>query len=103
MTLDPDLALVNADEQISTLESIGRIVSEENTAQFEKLLRRTPILGIVDVTGWTKPAIRILLHVCRENDQILNLKCDKRYLSVVKFPTGPVLDSLAKAIMTDKW
>ena len=103
MTLDSDLALMNADEQITILESIGRTVGEENTVQFEKLLRRTPISGIVDVTGWTKPAIRILLRVCRENDQILNLKCDKRYLSVVKFPAGPILDSLAKAIMTDKW
>ncbi|MFX1367432.1 MAG: hypothetical protein ACFFAY_02395 [Promethearchaeota archaeon] len=103
MTLDSDLALMSIDEQHVVMESIGRTVSEEKTSQFEKLLRKTTISGILDVTGWTLPAIRTLLLVCRDKDQILNLKCDERYLSVVKFPTGPILDSLAKAIMTDKW
>lgn len=103
MKLDSDLALMSIDEQHTVMEAIGRTVSEDKTSQFEKLLRKTNFSGIVDVTGWTLPAVRTLLHVCRDKDQILNLKCNERYLSVVKFPTGPILDSLAKAIMTDKW
>ena len=103
MTLDSTLALMSIDEQHMVIESIGRTISEDKVPQFEKLLRKTDISGIVDVTGWTQPAVLTLLLVCRDKDQILNLKCDKRYLSVVKFPAGPILDSLAKAIMTDKW
>ena len=98
MTVDRVFSESDIDNGHTRLEFLGYTVNEENGHIFERLVRNTIISGVVDVTGWTCNAIRILLSVCCEKKLTITLKNGKRYSTVIKFPQDQLFETLVNSI-----
>jgi 1,4-dihydroxy-2-naphthoyl-CoA synthase len=101
MNFDPFYS--ETDEKLIRVQTLGRIISRMNRVQFEQLIRISIKSGIVDVTGWTVEGVKALLTVCAEDNLRITLKDDTRYFMPVRYPKGPLLESLAVAIVTGEW
>ena len=103
MPIDPILTEDEAENRRIRVESLGRIVKEIQRPHFEKLIRESIYSGVVDITDWTIEAIQALLKICAEENLRVTLKDGTRYFMPVKYPKGQMLESLANAIVSDKW
>lgn len=103
MKLDPFYSETDIDEKLIRVQTLGRIISKMNRVQFEKLIRTSIKSGVVDVTGWTIEGVKALLTVCAEDNLRITLKDDTRYFMPVRYPKGPIIESLAAAIVTGEW
>ncbi|MFW9808897.1 MAG: hypothetical protein ACFFE6_05890 [Candidatus Thorarchaeota archaeon] len=103
MKLDPFYNETELDEKLIRVQTLGRIISRINRVQFEQLIRMSIKSGVVDVTGWTVEGVKALLTVCAEDNLRITLKDDTRYFMPVRYPKGPLMESLAAAIVTGEW
>jgi hypothetical protein len=103
MSLDPDFTESDFDDRIIRVQTLGRIISKVNRIQFEKLVRTSIISGVVDITGWTLEAVKTLLKVCAEEELRVTIKDGTRYFMPVRYPKGPMMESLAEAIVSGEW
>ncbi|MFW9958554.1 MAG: hypothetical protein ACFFCT_10840 [Candidatus Odinarchaeota archaeon] len=91
---------VYIDDKQTRIEALGRVVSSQNQAHFERMIRSMHWSGVVDITDWTFEAIRVLVKICSEEKLIITFKQGTRYFMPVHYPIGALLDSFAKIIMT---
>jgi hypothetical protein len=103
MTVDQFLSEDDIENRRIRVESLGRIVKQIQRPHFEKLIRESIKSGVVDITDWTIEAVRALLRVCAEENLKITLKDGTRYFMPVRYPKGPMLESLAKAIVSGEW
>jgi len=104
MSFDPHTTeLTDFDDRLIRVQTLGRIISKVNRVQFENLIRSSIISGVVDVTGWTLEAVKVLLKVCAEDEIRVTIKDGTRYFMPVRYPKGPMMESLAEAIVTGEW
>ena len=102
MTLEPFAAESEKDPIRLRIERLGCFVSQDQSRIFERILRATTLSGLVDVTGWTRDAVRILLTVLRDLNQPLTLRNDGRYFTTVSYPKGPMFESLVLMITEEE-
>ena len=91
---------VDIDDKLARIVALGRVVSNQNQAHFERMIRDMLWSGAVDITDWTLEAVTALMKVCSEENLVVTLKQGTRYFMPVHYPHGPLLESFAKAIMT---
>ncbi len=103
MSLDPHFSETEFDDKRVRVETLGRIISKVNRAQFEQLIRTSIISGVVDITGWTLEGVKALLTVCAEEELRITIKEATRYFMPVRYPNGPMIESLAEAIVSGEW
>ena len=98
----PDLfhpEVENGDDKIR-MESLGLFVNEENRFQFERMLSKTTLSGVIDISGWTIDAVKALVTVCAEKNLSITIKHGSRYFMPIRFPKRPLLDSFAESIVS---
>ncbi|MDF1539558.1 MAG: hypothetical protein P1Q69_11725 [Candidatus Thorarchaeota archaeon] len=96
-----DTSVISSDAKRLKLEHVGRFVTGEvMVRQFEQIVQSFTPSGIIDVTGWTPEAIRVLLVVCRENMQVISLRAGKKYLTPILHRDGPLFDTLIETIVS---
>jgi hypothetical protein len=103
MSLDSHFSETEFDDKRIRVETLGRIISKVNRVQFEQLIRTSIISGVVDITGWTLEGVKALLTVCAEEELRITIKEATRYFMPVRYPKGPMIESLAEAIVSGKW
>lgn len=103
MSLDPHFSETEFDDKRVRVETLGRIISKVNRAQFEQLIRTSIISGVVDITGWTLEGVKALLSVCAEEELRITIKDATRYFMPVRYTKGPMIESLAEAIVSGEW
>jgi len=103
MSLDPHFKEPDFDDRLVRVQTLGRIISKVNSVQFENLVRKSILSGVVDVTGWTLEAVKALLKVCAEEELRITIKDGTRYFMPVRYPKGSMMESLAEAIVTGEW
>jgi len=103
MSLDPHFSETEFDDKRIRVETLGRIISKVNRAQFVQLIRTSIISGVVDITGWTLEGVKALLTVCAEEELRITVKDATQYFMPVRYPKGPMIESLAEAIVSGEW
>lgn len=103
MSFDPHFSETEFDDKRIRVETLGRIISKVNRAQFEQLIRTSIISGVVDITKWTLEGVKALLTVCAEDELRITIKEATRYFMPVRYPKGPMIESLAEAIVSGEW
>jgi len=103
MSLDPHFSETEFDDKRIRVQTLGRIISKVNRAQFEQLIRTSIISGVVDITGWTLEGVKALLTVCAEEELRITIKDETRYFMPIRYPKGTMIESLAKAIVSGEW
>lgn len=95
-----DDELTSRDEKLVRVQYLGRFVSPSNNVRFKELLRHSVRSGIIDITGWSVEAVRVLLITCKEEGLSITLKNGDRYTTPVRFPDGLMFDVLVQTVMT---
>ena len=103
MSLDPHFSETEFDDKRIRVQTLGRIISKVNRAQFEQLIRTSITSGVVDITGWTLEGVKALLTICAEKELRVTIKDETRYFMPVRYPKGPMMESLANAIVSGEW
>lgn len=103
MKPDPYYTETEIDDKRIRVQTLGRIISKINRVQFENLIRTSIRCGVVDITEWTLEGVKALLTVCAEDNLRITLKDKTRYFMPVRYPKGPLIESLATAIVTGEW
>ena len=103
MSLDPNFSETEFDDKRIRVQTLGRIISKVNRAQFEQLIRTSIVSGVVDVSGWTLEGVKVLLTICAEKQLRITIKDETRYFMPVRYPKGPMIESLANAIVSGEW
>ncbi len=103
MSLDSHFSETEFDDKRIRVETLGRIISKVNRAQFEQLIRTSIISGVVDITGWTLEGVKALLTVCAEEELRITIKETTRYFMPVRYSKGPMIESFAEAIVSGEW
>ena len=103
MTEDQLFEDFDIDDDLMLVEQLGRIVTKDQSSRFEQLVRKNVKSGVIDITGWSIEAVRVLLLVCREEGLTVTIKNGERYSTPIRYPEGPMFEILVKSIMTGKW
>jgi hypothetical protein len=103
MPLDSRSSELDLDEQVLVIESLGRTVQVGQGAKFEQLIRSSNLSCMINVTGWTREAVHVLLVVGQDKNVKLSLRNGQRYYTVVTYPTGPMFSALVESIMGGRW
>lgn len=103
MPLDSSSSELDFDEQVLVIESLGRTVQVGQGAKFEQLIRSSNLSCVINVTGWTQEAVRVLLVVGEDRNIKLSLRNGQQYYTIVTYPTGPMLSALVESIVAGKW
>jgi hypothetical protein len=103
MTEDQLFESLGLNEGIMQIEQLGKIVTKSQSQRFEQLVRKYVKSGVIEVTGWSIEAVRVLLLICREKSLTITFKNGDRYSTPVRFPDGPMFEILVKSITTGKW
>ena len=85
------------------IESLGRVVNEQNRFQFERMLRETKWSGVIDISEWTVDAVIALVTVCADEKLSITIKHGSRYFMPIRFPKRPMLESFAEAIISGEF
>lgn len=96
----PDSFHPENDDRINRIESLGRVVNEQNRPQFERMLRETKWSGVIDIFEWTSDAVKALVTVCADENLSITIKHGSRYFMPIRFPKRPMLESFAEAIVS---
>jgi hypothetical protein len=103
MPLDPRSSEVDFDERALVIESLGRTVEVDQGEKFEQLVRSSNLSSVINVTGWTREAVRVLLAVGKDKNVKLSLRNGQRYYTVVTYPKGPLFSALVESIVAGRW
>ena len=104
MKLDPGLTESDSDPARLRIERLGSFVTPDQRQIFDRILHSAPLSGIIDVTGWTRDAVRILLTVLRDLDKTLTIRSGDKYFTPITYPRGPMFEALVLTISEgDPW
>ena len=98
MKLDPQLMESDINPAQLRIERLGTFVTPDQRQIFERILRSASLSGIINVTGWTRDAVRILLSVLRELDSFPTIKSGDRYFTPIAYPRGAMFEALVMTI-----
>lgn len=106
--MDPGNPLILAkhsdlEERFRVMEELGRVVGGQHMDQFEALVRKTVRSGTVDVTGWSRDAVRVLLVVEDERKMHVTFRNGDRITISVKYPKRAMINLFAKRIASREW
>ncbi|MGY5853645.1 MAG: hypothetical protein RTU92_08785 [Candidatus Thorarchaeota archaeon] len=98
-----DNVLTHSDEIVQKFREglMQRIATRDEIPHepfFEKLVESVVRPGIVDITGWNKIAIKVLLMVCSKKDGVFTFVNDGISVSFVRYPDGLIFDKIAEAV-----
>ena len=86
------------------LNKLGTRVDGSEYILFKELANDLLISGTVDVTGWTRFAIKAAVIVCSERKLNVSFRNEDRTLSMVSFPNeGPLLEAIIDGIKSGEW
>ena len=86
------------------LSKLGTRVDDSEFILFKELANDLLISGTVDVTGWTRFAIKATVIVCSERKLNVSFRNEDRTLSMVSFPNeGPLLEAIIDGIKSGEW
>ncbi len=103
MPLDHHSSELDLDEQVLVIEPLGRTVQVGQSTKFEQLVRSSNLSRLINVTGWTREAVRVLLVVGEDENIRLSLRNGQRYYTIVTYSTGPMFSALVESIVVGKW
>ena len=103
MITDPQSTETYIDDKQTRIEALGRMVSKQNQIHFERMLCGMIWSGAIDITDWTLEAVTALVRVCSYENLAVTFKQGSRYFMPVHYPSGPLLESFAKTIMTGRF
>jgi hypothetical protein len=96
--------LASPSEQREIVEALGRNIPASESDKFEDFLRYAIPQGILDVTDWSRHALRSALRASAGLNLNVTFKYGERRLAPVTYPQeGPLLEMFVEAIMTGKW
>ena len=98
MKLDPHLTESDSDPVKLRIERLGTFVTPDQSQIFDRILRSTTLSGFINVTGWTRDAVRILLTVLRDLDVFLTIRSGDKFFTPVAYPRGPMFEALVFTI-----
>jgi len=94
----------DAEGRQQIVDQIGRRLTLERYHLFADILAETIKTGTLDVTGWTREAVKAALVVCSEKDLSVTFKNGDRTVAPVSYPKeGPMLEMFVNAIVTGEW
>lgn len=97
-----ETSIISSDAKRIKLEHVGRFVTGRiMVRQFRELVESFIPSGVVDVTGWTSEAVRVLLTTCREKMRVIGLKTGSKYLTPILHKDGPLFDTLIQTIIAE--
>lgn len=104
----PDLLLKweesDEEERNNIVDQIGRRLTVEHYHLFADILAESIKTGTLEVTGWTREAVKAALVVCSEKELSVTFKNGSRTVAPVSYPKeGPMLEMFVNAIMTGEW
>ena len=91
------------EKRFRVMEELGGVVGGQHTGQFEALVRETVRSGTVDVSGWSRDAVRVLLVVADEREMHVTFKNGDMFATPVKYPEGAMVNLFAKRIASREW
>ena len=94
---------VDIGDKQARIVALGRVVSNQNQAHFERMICGMLWSGAVDITDWTLEAVTALMKVCSEENIVITMKQGTRYFMPVHYPRGSLLEPFAKAIMAGEF
>jgi hypothetical protein len=100
MIPNPQSSETDIDDKQARIETLGRLVNNQNQEHFQRMICSTLWSGVVDITDWTFQAVTALVRVCSNEKLVLTFKQGSRYFMPVHYPSEPLLESFAKMIMT---
>ncbi len=94
----------NKQEVLIILSHIGRLIEESDFQEFKSLVNDLSISGTIDISGWTRVAVRALVHVCAGQNLEVKFMNEGRTLSVVRYPKHEqLLDAFIDGILGEPW
>ncbi len=82
---------------------IGRSVTEESYPRFLEFLDGVLIDTLLDVTGWTRFAVKAAVIICSRRGLSVTFKTGNRITSPVSYPReGPLLEFLVDTIISEE-
>jgi hypothetical protein len=98
------LESMTIEERILKIQELGKSLNEHFYHRFVDALVATLSSGTLDVSGWTRLAIKAAIVVCSERDLPVAFKNKNRTVSPVSYPKeGPLLDMFVESIFSGKW
>ncbi|MFW9921112.1 MAG: hypothetical protein ACFFED_16035 [Candidatus Thorarchaeota archaeon] len=95
---------LDIEDRLSIIQELGLTLSEEYYHHFVDALVTTLSGGTLDVTGWTRLAVKAALVVSSERDLPVSFRYEDRTISPVSYPKdGILLDMFVDSIITGKW
>lgn len=93
------------EERRSTIvDQIARSLTLDDYHLFADILASSIKEGTLEVTGWTREAVKAALTVCSERNLSVSFKNGDRTVAPVAYPKeGPMLEMFVNAIMTGEW
>ncbi len=98
MKLDPSLTESDIDPARLRIERLGSFVTADQCKIFEKILRTASIPAMLNVTGWTRYGVRILLTVLRNLDKPITIRSGDKYFTPIAYPKGAMFEALVLTI-----
>ncbi len=98
MKLDPSLTESDNDPARLRIERLGPFVTPDQCNIFEKILRAASFSGMINVTGWTRDGVRILLTVLRDLNTSITIRSGDKYFTPIAYPRGPMFEALVLTI-----
>jgi hypothetical protein len=85
------------------LEEVGRKTTAASIPEFYDLLRHMTLPSTVNIEGWSAPALKAMLVVCRSSRHSIRLRTASKTMEIVRFSSSTELfDSLAAGILRDE-
>ncbi|MHA1909033.1 MAG: hypothetical protein ACW98Y_17160 [Candidatus Thorarchaeota archaeon] len=86
------------------VSEIARTLTLDEYHHFADILASSLKEGTLDVTGWTREAVKAALVVCAEKNLSVSFKNGERTVAPVAYPKeGPMLEMFVNAILTGEW
>ena len=91
-------------ERHRIVDEIGRELTLDDYHLFADVLAESLKPGTLDVTGWTREAVKAALVVCSEKNLSVTFRNGERSIAPVSYPKeGPMLEMFINAILTGEW
>ncbi len=95
---------LDVEDRLEVLQRLALTLTEEHYHRFVDALVISLFGDTLDVTGWTRIAIKAALIVCAERDLPVSFKNGDRTTSPVSYPKeGPLLEMFVDSIHTGSW
>ncbi|MFW9850541.1 MAG: hypothetical protein ACFFF4_15525 [Candidatus Thorarchaeota archaeon] len=104
MTLFDEWEAADEDRRKAIVVEIAKILTLDDYHHFSDILASSLKEGTLDVTGWSRAAVKAALVVCSEKNLSVSFKYGDRTVAPVAYPKeGPMLEMFVNAIMTGEW